>query len=429
MADPVISVRNIGKKYTLGTTFSHDTLRDQVAHTFKLLSEKISNSMLKESSFFNKAKLRGNVNGDFWALKNISFDVPKGEILGIIGKNGAGKSTLLKILSGITEPTEGEIRIRGRVASLLEVGTGFHPELTGRENIFLNGAILGMRRAEINKNFDKIVTFAGVERFIDTPVKRYSSGMYLRLAFGVAAHLESEILLIDEVLAVGDIGFQKKCLTKMDDVTKKGRTVIFVSHNMNAIQSLCNKTLLLDNGFLTFIGRTEDSISKYLMFEVNNTGKIEIKNKFKHDGSKTKAFKKITFKGENGKSKNIFDMGCDVFVEIELEIKKPIKRAIIGVGFISEAGNMSALFGSFDAESILELPEGNHTLFGKIPKLQLSPGTYSIVVDLRKDAKICIDRIENVIDIIIQPRDIWRSGWLPHDKQRSWIGESSWEIK
>ena len=211
---------------------------------------------------------------EFWALKDVSFEVKRGEVVGIIGRNGAGESTLLKILSRITEPTEGRVTLKGRVASLLEVGTGFHPELTGRENIFLNGAILGMSKAEIRKKFDEIVAFAEVERFLDTPVKRYSSGMYVRLAFAVAAHLEPEILVVDEVLAVGDAEFQKKCLGKMKDVATGGRTVLFVSHNMTVIRSICPKTILLNNGKIETFGQTKKSIDCYL--EKNISG-MEIK--------------------------------------------------------------------------------------------------------------------------------------------------------
>jgi lipopolysaccharide transport system ATP-binding protein len=218
--------------------------------------------MQRSFSFFSKQK---NDPTEFWALKDVSFDVQPGEVLGIIGKNGAGKSTLLKILSRITDPTEGRVVINGRVSSLLEVGTGFHPELTGRENIFLNGAILGMKRAEIKNKFDEIVSFSGIEQFIDTPVKRYSSGMYVRLAFAVAAHLEPEILIVDEVLAVGDAEFQKKCLGKMKDVSEqKGRTVLFVSHNMSAVNSLCTRCILMKNGKIDFTGNVEDVTAHYL---------------------------------------------------------------------------------------------------------------------------------------------------------------------
>lgn len=259
MSDAIISVEGLGKKYRLGAGRSNErytALRDVIA--------------TKALSVFRNPKpaLRNNSEAnasEFWALKGVSFEVKQGEVVGIIGRNGAGKSTLLKILSRITEPTEGRVTLRGRVASLLEVGTGFHPELTGRENIYLNGAILGMHRAEIRKKFDEIVAFAETEKFLDTPVKRYSSGMYVRLAFAVAAHLEPEILIVDEVLAVGDVEFQKKCLGKMESVAKReGRTVIFVSHNMAAISSLASKAILLKEGALSFKGTTAEAIQRYL---------------------------------------------------------------------------------------------------------------------------------------------------------------------
>src|SRR4051812_26689350 len=230
MADPIIQVENLGKRYQLTHEIRHDTLRDTLSHGMRGLIRRWRNREPRSAL------------EEFWALREVSFEIKRGEVVGIIGRNGAGKSTLLKVLSRITEPTTGRITLKGRVASLLEVGTGFHPELTGRDNIFLNGAILGMSRVEIRKKFDEIVAFAEVERFLDTPVKRYSSGMYVRLAFAVAAHLEPEILVVDEVLAVGDAEFQKKCLGKIDDVShREGRTVLFVSHNMAAIQNLCNE--------------------------------------------------------------------------------------------------------------------------------------------------------------------------------------------
>ena len=254
MSAPIISVRNLGKQYRLGAVFAHDSLRDQIAHTVKSVASIFQKNGEKQTSRVE----------EFWALKDVSFDVNEGDVIGIIGRNGAGKSTLLKILSQITEPTSGEIRVRGRIASLLEVGTGFHPELSGRENIFLNGAILGMRKREVQAKFDEIVEFSEVQKFLDTPVKRYSSGMYVKLAFAVAAHLEPEILVVDEVLAVGDIQFQKKCLGKMADVSRSGRTVLFVSHNLAAVQKLCTRAILLEQGVLKQDGTTADCISKYL---------------------------------------------------------------------------------------------------------------------------------------------------------------------
>jgi lipopolysaccharide transport system ATP-binding protein len=262
MSDVVISVENLSKSYLIGHDGPQEryhSLRDTLVRHGKNYARKA----------VDMARGRQIIQGDsveeFWALKDVSFEVKQGEVLGIIGRNGAGKSTLLKILSRITEPTSGRVTLNGRVASLLEVGTGFHPELTGRENIFLNGAILGMSKAEIKKKFDEIVDFAGVEKFLDTPVKRYSSGMYVRLAFAVAAHLEPEILIIDEVLAVGDAEFQKKCLGKMQDVAKVGRTVIFVSHNLAALQALCTRAILLSSGILSGQGVVADQIERYMI--------------------------------------------------------------------------------------------------------------------------------------------------------------------
>lgn len=257
----VITVENLGKKYTLShqQREPYTALRDVITNGFRSFSKKIFSPFTPHSSPLPTSE-------DFWALKDVSFEVKQGDRIGIIGRNGAGKSTLLKILSRITEPTTGKVKIKGRVASLLEVGTGFHPELTGRENIFLNGAILGMGRAEIKKKFDEIVDFAEIEKFLDTPVKRYSSGMYVRLAFAVAAHLEPEILVVDEVLAVGDAQFQKKCLGKMEDVSaKEGRTVLFVSHNMGAVRSLCRSAIWLAGGQLHQAGSAIEMTEHYLL--------------------------------------------------------------------------------------------------------------------------------------------------------------------
>jgi len=250
MSLPAIEVTGLSKKYVIQHESQHDNLRDTLHHSARKIWRKIRWGTGFESE-------------EFWALRDLSFSVQPGEVLGIVGRNGAGKSTLLKILSRITEPTSGQIKLRGRVASLLEVGTGFHPELTGRENIYLNGAILGMRRAEIKSKFDEIVAFSEVEKFLDTPVKRYSSGMYVRLAFAVAAHLEPEILIVDEVLAVGDAQFQQKCLGKMNDVARSGRTVLLVSHNLGTIQTLCHRALLLDKGQIQEIGPVAPVLGRY----------------------------------------------------------------------------------------------------------------------------------------------------------------------
>ena len=265
MSDIVIQVENLSKQYRLGIvgtrTLSHDL------HRWWAKLKGQEDPYLKIGDVNDRSK-KGS--SDYvWALRDINFEVRRGEVLGIIGRNGAGKSTLLKILSQVAQPTTGSVKMKGRIASLLEVGTGFHPELTGRENVFLNGAILGMTKAEITSRFDEIVAFSGVERYIDTPVKRYSSGMYVRLAFAVAAHLDPEILIVDEVLAVGDAEFQKKCLGKMKDVSGQGRTVLFVSHNMAAVKELCDTSMLLNNGLVSFAGKTGDVLREYLSVPVN----------------------------------------------------------------------------------------------------------------------------------------------------------------
>jgi lipopolysaccharide transport system ATP-binding protein len=285
MSDSIISGENVGKRYTLSHrikgepyTALRDVITRQAAAPFKAIGKIIRGRSGSNGSHahISNGSSANNSGENFWALKEVGFEIHQGDVVGIVGRNGAGKSTLLKILSRITEPTEGRIRIKGRVASLLEVGTGFHPELTGRENIYLNGAILGMSRAEIKAKFDEIVAFAEVEKFLDTPVKRYSSGMYVRLAFAVAAHLEPEILIVDEVLAVGDAEFQKKCLGKMHDVATGGRTVLFVSHNMQAVSVLCNRGLFLRGGSLAYAGGVKETINAYLSIFSKTGGSDEL---------------------------------------------------------------------------------------------------------------------------------------------------------
>ncbi len=264
---PIIEVKQLYKKYRIGRILPYYTLRDKLAELYR-----------KPVNLFKKKKMGsdGLLEDEFWALKDVSFSVMPGEAIGIIGRNGMGKSTLLKVLCRITPPTRGEIRLRGSVASLLEIGTGFQQELTGRENIFLNGAILGMKQKEIKRKFEEIVSFSEVEKFLDTPVKHYSSGMYMRLAFAIAAHLDPEILIVDEVLAVGDASFQKKCLGKMENTTYEGRTVIFVSHNMDAVSELCDKTILMRNGSVAAIGETNKIVRLYKKENLDSSAKIHL---------------------------------------------------------------------------------------------------------------------------------------------------------
>ncbi len=306
MAETIIRVKNVWKKYIYGQVVPYITLVDS-----------IEGFVRQPFSLFKRKKIGidGLQENEFWALKNIDFQVQKGEVLGIVGKNGSGKSTLLKILSRITPPTRGEIRLHGRVSSLLEVGTGFQQELTGRENIFLNGAILGMTQREIRKQFDEIVEFAEVSKFLDMPVKHYSSGMYVRLAFSVAAHLKPEILIVDEVLAVGDVAFQKKCLGKMGDVVRLGRTILFVSHNMEAIKALCNRCLLIDKGEIVSVGVPRDIVNMYLNKEIYS-GTGNAKKNFAQDPKKE--FQILSVRLLDHKARETKTFNCDEPILIEL---------------------------------------------------------------------------------------------------------------
>lgn len=305
MSHYAINIKHIGKMYRLGETIRHDTLRDIIAEKF--FSKRVSD---KKEDFI-------------WALDDVSFDVKRGEVVGVIGRNGSGKSTLLKILSRITKPTRGSAQINGRVGSLLEVGTGFHPELTGRENVYLNGAILGMKRSEIIKKFDEIIAFAGVEKFIDTPIKRYSSGMYLRLAFAVAAHLEPEILLVDEVLAVGDMDFQKKCLNKIQNIGEEGRTVLFVSHNMPAVARLCKRAVLLNGGRLLNDGPSHLVISDYLKSDKGTTAHREWKDKQSAPANDIVRLNSVRIIDKAKKTVDSIDIRKPVGIEMKYEVLKP----------------------------------------------------------------------------------------------------------
>nr|HMS63834.1 polysaccharide ABC transporter ATP-binding protein [Ignavibacteria bacterium] len=313
MNDSVIQVKDLSKLYRLGIISSKTLTED--------LSKLWSKVLRKENPDFNSGELNDRSiksNGQYvWALKDISFEVAKGEILGIVGKNGAGKSTLLKILSRVTTPTTGSVKIKGKVASLLEVGTGFHQELTGRENIYLNGSILGMTRKEIKSKFEEIVEFSGIGRYIDTPVKRYSSGMYVRLAFGVAAHLEPEILIVDEVLAVGDAEFQKKCIGKMQEVSmKEGRTVLFVSHNMFAVKNLCSRGMILEHGKITYQGKTDEVVSKYLSVN-SSVNETDLKDRTDRTGGEHFRFTDVILKDSNGENLSQIISGDPLLIEIK----------------------------------------------------------------------------------------------------------------
>ncbi len=367
-----IKAENLSKAYQLGEIGTGTISRDLERWWAKMRGKEDPFLRIGEA---NDRASKGT-SDVVWSLKDINFEIEQGDAVGIIGRNGAGKSTLLKVLSRVTSPTTGKISGKGRIASLLEVGTGFHPELTGRENIFLNGAILGMRKREIKKHFDAIVDFAGVERYIDTPVKRYSSGMYVRLAFAVAAHLESEILIVDEVLAVGDAEFQKKCLGKMGEVSKgEGRTVLFVSHNMNSIKQLCNKGIVLENGSLAYNGGTADAIRYYeLQSSSTKTGIWENTN----TNVDTVKLKRILVKNSSNLTTSYFDNSEKVIVEFEIKCLKDCREIKIGYDLIK---NDEVVFRSQQVDS-LNLSnfqaETELTLKCEIPSKLLNVGTYLI---------------------------------------------------
>jgi lipopolysaccharide transport system ATP-binding protein len=386
----VIKTDNLGKKYIIShqSQERYTALRDVIASNTKKIFKSITR---KPAALLTKE--------EFWALRNVEFEVDQGDRIGIIGRNGAGKSTLLKLLSRITEPSEGKVAIKGRVSSLLEVGTGFHPELTGRENIYLNGAILGMGKQEIKKKFDEIVDFSEIEKFLDTPVKRYSSGMYVRLAFAVAAHLESEILVVDEVLAVGDSQFQKKCLGKMDSVSsKEGRTVLFVSHNMGIIRNLCNKGILLNKGKVNFQGSMEETISTY---EYENQNILSIWKNSK-DINKSEFFdiETVTLLDEKGNSKREFFNSENIIIKIDLMVKEIHSKMLILL-FFTKHGETAFAYPIFLASKD-SLKKGRQSVFLEIEKFLLNEGTYFITLD---DSLHCIQglaRYENILNFEVK---------------------------
>lgn len=387
MSDAVIKVENLSKKYIISHQGQerYTALRDVMTDGIKRLGKKLLSPFTFHSSQPSNSPFTFHdspftASEEFWALKDVSFEIKQGDRVGIIGRNGAGKSTLLKILSRITEPTSGLIEIAGRVASLLEVGTGFHPELTGRENIYLNGAILGMSRVDIKRKFDEIVAFAEVEKFLDTPVKRYSSGMYVRLAFAVAAHLEPEILIIDEVLAVGDAHFQKKCLGKMEDVSsKEGRTVLFVSHNMTAISNLCKMVIVLQNGTLQFTGDTQSGIDHYMTNNAMNTDGLDYSDRKIHDGKLTFSwFHNISLLTLDDQSLTEIRIGEGLKIVLEFELFENVPALELGACVHNLIGQRYSHFIAEWEGLPTTLERGRHTLECEIPELYLLPGMYEI---------------------------------------------------
>jgi lipopolysaccharide transport system ATP-binding protein len=387
MSDIVIRAENLGKQYRLGQRERYSTLRDTLVETVKAPWRWLAS--------------RASGNGEpaqaetIWAVRDVSFEVTRGEVVGIIGRNGAGKSTLLKILSQITEPTTGMADLAGRIGSLLEVGSGFHQELTGRENIFLNGAILGMSRRETKARFDDIIGFAEVDAFIDTPVKHYSSGMYMRLAFAVAAHLETDILIVDEVLAVGDDAFQKKCLGKMSQVTKSGRTVLFVSHNMNTMRRLCSRVIYLDGGKIGYDGDAADCIQRYLTVQADRAGAQDLAANTNRGGTGEARFVRIELLNLDGAPRGEFCFGEPFRVRITIQAKVEMNDPVIGFWFMSADG--TELHGSIvhDGGVRCHLLPGSQMFECVIEPMVLTPGRYSIRGLILRAGETC-DQIEDM---------------------------------
>jgi lipopolysaccharide transport system ATP-binding protein len=413
MSDIAIRVESLGKRYRIGKRDRYRTLRDTVTDglsaPFRWARTLASNSPSDDTDACKDL---------FWALKDVSFDVHQGSVVGVIGPNGAGKSTLLKVLSRITEPTEGRVEIRGRVGSLLEVGTGFHPELTGRENVFLNGAILGMRRAEITENFDEIVAFAELDKFIDTPVKRYSSGMYMRLAFAVAAHLEPEILIVDEVLAVGDAQFQSKCLGKMGAVAKAGRTVLFVSHNLPAVSNLCNRALLLSEGCLAAQGSVSECVRSYLAPQTYESPSGNGPIATSHDG--TLELLGVEYLDESGQPGARIVSGCNLTIRLRLRTIRRIGASSIFIGIDATEARRVCLLSSEMVGQPIVIDAGCVAVRCHIPRLPLVPGTYSLAIEINGPAGKLLWKYSDVI-INVESGDFYESGKL---MQGSWMGST-----
>ncbi len=414
-----ISIRGLSKCYQLGTIGRH-TLVDECQYLWHRIRGRDPRAHMEKIGRVKGPTLQTGVeseDGRFWALKDATFDVAAGEVIGIIGRNGAGKSTLLKLLTRITEPTSGEAEINGRVASLLEVGTGFHPELTGRENIFMNGTILGMKMKEIEAKFDEIVAFAEIEPFIDTPVKRYSSGMYVRLAFAVAAHLESEILLIDEVLAVGDAEFQKKCLGKMSDVARAGRTVLFVSHNMPAIQNLCGRAVVIHHGRVEMDDVPEKAIAHYIETCGASRG-----SEFRRAPETVPAAAEAWVESarlENGlgEAAGGIPMGEGFTIRMRVTARESVESFMAALAITDAMGTRLCGINSRDVDGeAFSLRGGEQTdVVCRVPQLNLLPGVYSLNLGLQRTvSREPLDYISGALSLEVLPRDVFGTGKIPH---------------
>jgi lipopolysaccharide transport system ATP-binding protein len=419
----IISIEGLGKKYRI----QHQQTRQRYVALRDVLTQKIAAPL----RWLSGARDSSPAVEEFWALTDVSFDVREGEVLGIIGRNGAGKSTVLKILSRITEPTTGRATLRGRAASLLEVGTGFHPELTGRDNIYLNGSILGMSRAEITRKFDEIVAFAGTERFLDTPVKRYSSGMYVRLAFAVAAHLEPEILIIDEVLAVGDAEFQQKCLGKMGEVARSGRTVLFVSHHLATVENLCHTGVLFDRGRVKAQGPVREVIAAYAA-ETSRRGSVEsMLDRADRQGSGVLRFSDVKLLNEDGRPVEALTVGNIAVFDLGIRNAAAVahRSLHVSIGINNSLGHRVTTWStSYAGGDLSTTPAGDFRLQVRLPRLALMPGsyTYNLFATVMGDVA---DWLIPGGSFEVEAGDYYGSGQLPGARDAAFISDHSIQVR
>jgi lipopolysaccharide transport system ATP-binding protein len=406
---PAIHVQNLGKEYRLsGGRRGYRTLR-----------ESLSNAV--------RRPFRRPDRERFWALRDVGFSVEPGEVVGIIGRNGAGKSTLLKVLARITRPTAGRVEINGRVGSLLEVGTGFHPELTGRENVYLNGSILGMSRREIDRKFDEIVAFAEVERFLDTPVKRYSSGMHVRLAFAVAAHLEPEIIIVDEVLAVGDAAFQRKCLGRMKAIGKEGRTVLFVSHNMPTVLNLCGRAILLHAGRVERDGPPDEVVRAYTKgFAAPNGGEVDLEHCPHRAPGSPAILRRVTLRNADGVVTDCFRCGESIEITIDLAVDGALDRPVFGIGFDDHQGQRLFSVATFLSRDVLPAVRRTASVTCRIDDLAVLPGDYTLCVSVGTREQTLMDALENAVALRVVASDFYGNGAAPMANLGPMLVRSSW---
>jgi lipopolysaccharide transport system ATP-binding protein len=423
MSGTVIKVENVSKKYRLGNIGTGTFYADLNRWFAKVRGKEDPSSKIDPNLIYNTS----NSNSNFWALNNVSFEVKKGEVFGVIGKNGAGKSTLLKILSRVTLPTEGFIKAKGRIASLLEVGTGFHPELTGKENVYMNGTLMGMTKAEVSAKFDEIVEFSGIDKYINTPVKRYSTGMYVRLAFSVAAHLEPEILVVDEVLAVGDLEFQEKCLGKMKDVSGRGRTVIFVSHNMAAVKSLCTRAMLLKSGCIQHIGNTQDVVYKYISENTSGSSNGVINETAKRVGTGESKFTYIAIKNSENRETTQLFYREPIKVVFKMNVHCKIPNGIIWLRIYGSDGTELILSESPKEGENLDVGEAIYEV--TIPTILL-PGEYYLTPSIYWSGNAVIDEVEKATSFkVINATKNAEGSYLWTKSFGYVLGEGKWERK